>query len=158
MLQSSLQRGEAAGSARGLQTDRNPGTGLRSGSPARDLGRPAPVRLAHSNQDWHRLLELCAVTGTLVIDKDGLLRSCRAQRQLGLGMKRTLAQAELHIVRASLTLTARWTSTSARSRPRARKRTGFRLRLAVAGFRSSAYMGSRSRFSRRHGSYLTSSV
>ena len=29
-------------------------------------------RLARSNQDWHRLLELCAITGTLVIDEDGV--------------------------------------------------------------------------------------
>jgi len=34
-------------------------------------------RLARSNQDWHRLLELCAITDTLVIDEDGVYdRSC----------------------------------------------------------------------------------
>ena len=37
-------------------------------------------RLARSNQDWHRLLELCAITGTLVIDEDGVLRPGRFQR------------------------------------------------------------------------------
>ena len=36
-------------------------------------------RLARSNQDWHRLLELCAITSTLVIDEDG--RSSRVQRR-----------------------------------------------------------------------------
>jgi DNA invertase Pin-like site-specific DNA recombinase len=57
-------------------------------------------RLARSNQDWHRLLELCAITGTLVIDEDGCYDPAEFNDGLVLGMKGTFAQAELHIIRA----------------------------------------------------------
>jgi DNA invertase Pin-like site-specific DNA recombinase len=59
-------------------------------------------RLARSNQDWHRLLELCAITGTLVIDEDGIYSPADFNDGLVLGMKGTFAQAELHIIRARL--------------------------------------------------------
>src|SRR3974390_3452750 len=59
-------------------------------------------RLARSNQDWHRLLELCAITGTLVIDEDGCYDPAELNDGLVLGMKGTFAQAELHIIRARL--------------------------------------------------------
>jgi DNA invertase Pin-like site-specific DNA recombinase len=59
-------------------------------------------RLARSNQDWHRLLELCAITGTLVIDEDGCYDPAEFNDSLVLGMKGTFAQAELHIIRARL--------------------------------------------------------
>ena len=59
-------------------------------------------RLARSNQDWHRLLELCAITGTLVIDEDGIYNPAEFNDGLVLGMKGTFAQAELHIIRARL--------------------------------------------------------
>ncbi|MGA8157820.1 MAG: recombinase family protein [Rhodoplanes sp.] len=51
-------------------------------------------RLARSNQDWHRLLELCAITGTLVIDEDGCYDPAEFNDSLVLGMKGTFAQAE----------------------------------------------------------------
>jgi DNA invertase Pin-like site-specific DNA recombinase len=59
-------------------------------------------RLARSNQDWHRLLELCAITDTLVIDTDGVYNPGEFNDGLVLGMKGTFAQAELHIIRARL--------------------------------------------------------
>src|SRR6266851_1662343 len=59
-------------------------------------------RLARANQDWHRLLELCAITGTLVIDEDGCYDPAEFNDGLVLGMKGTFAQAELHIIRARL--------------------------------------------------------
>ncbi|WP_081334961.1 recombinase family protein [Bradyrhizobium elkanii] len=59
-------------------------------------------RLARSNQDWHRLLELCAITGTLVIDEDGCYNPAEFNDGLVMGMKGTFAQAELHIIRARL--------------------------------------------------------
>ena len=59
-------------------------------------------RLARSNQDWHRLLELCSITGTLVIDEDGCYDPAEFNDGLVLGMKGTFAQAELHIIRARL--------------------------------------------------------
>ena len=59
-------------------------------------------RLARSNQDWHRLLELCAITDTLVIDEDGVYHPGEFNDGLILGMKGTFAQAELHIIRGRL--------------------------------------------------------
>src|SRR5215831_1887194 len=59
-------------------------------------------RLARSNQDWHRLLELCAITDTLVIDSDGVYNPGEFNDSLVLGLKGTFAQAELHIIRARL--------------------------------------------------------
>lgn len=59
-------------------------------------------RLARSNQDWHRLLELCTITGTLVIDEDGCYNPAEFNDGLVLGMKGTFAQAELHIIRGRL--------------------------------------------------------
>jgi len=59
-------------------------------------------RLARSNQDWHRLLELCAITGTIVVDEDGCYDPGDFNDSLVLGMKGTFAQAELHIIRARL--------------------------------------------------------
>ena len=59
-------------------------------------------RLARSNQDWHRLLELCAITNTLVIDEDGCYNPTEFNDGLVLGMKGTFAQAELHVIRSRL--------------------------------------------------------
>jgi DNA invertase Pin-like site-specific DNA recombinase len=59
-------------------------------------------RLARSNKEWHRLLELCAITGTLVIDEDGCYDPSEFNDSLVLGLKGTFAQAELHIIRARL--------------------------------------------------------
>ena len=59
-------------------------------------------RLARSNKDWHRLLELCAVPKTLVFDGDGCYDPSDFNDSLVLGMKGTFAQAELHIIRARL--------------------------------------------------------
>jgi DNA invertase Pin-like site-specific DNA recombinase len=59
-------------------------------------------RLARSNKDWHRLLELCAITKTLVFDGDGCYDPADFNDSLVLGMKGTFAQAELHIIRARL--------------------------------------------------------
>jgi DNA invertase Pin-like site-specific DNA recombinase len=59
-------------------------------------------RLARSNLDWHRLLELCALTGTLVIDEDGCYNPADFNDGLLLGLKGTMAQAELHLLRGRL--------------------------------------------------------
>src|ERR1035438_4583488 len=59
-------------------------------------------RLARSNLDWHRLLELCALTGTLVIDADGCHDPADFNDGLLLGLKGTMAQAELHFLRGRL--------------------------------------------------------
>jgi DNA invertase Pin-like site-specific DNA recombinase len=59
-------------------------------------------RFARSNLDWHRLIELCALMGTLVIDADGCYDPADFNDGLLLGLKGTLAQAELHFLRARL--------------------------------------------------------
>src|SRR6201987_342213 len=59
-------------------------------------------RLARSNKDWHRLLELCAITKTLVFDGDGCYDPSDFNDSLVLGMKGTFAQPELHIIRARI--------------------------------------------------------
>jgi len=57
-------------------------------------------RLARASSDWHRLLELCALTDTLVIDEDGLYDPGQYNDRLLLGFKGTMSEAELHWLRA----------------------------------------------------------
>src|SRR5882762_9605173 len=59
-------------------------------------------RLARSNVDWHRLLQLCALTRTLVIDEDGSYDPADFNDGLLLGLKGTMAQAKLHFLRGRL--------------------------------------------------------
>jgi DNA invertase Pin-like site-specific DNA recombinase len=59
-------------------------------------------RLARNSTDWHRLLELCALTDTLIIDEDGLYEPAHFNDRLLLGLKGTLSEAELHVLRARL--------------------------------------------------------
>jgi len=56
-------------------------------------------RLARSNKDWHHLLEVCALFGTLLADQDGLYDPREYNDRLLLGLKGTLSEAELHILR-----------------------------------------------------------
>ena len=59
-------------------------------------------RLARSNLEWHRLIEICALTETLVIDEDGCYDPANFNDALLLGLKATIAHAELHVIRARL--------------------------------------------------------
>ena len=59
-------------------------------------------RLARSNADWHRLIELCSLTDTLIIDEDGCYNPSDFNDGLLLGLKATMSQAELHFLRARL--------------------------------------------------------
>ena len=59
-------------------------------------------RLARNNADWHRLLELCGMTGTLICDEDGLYDPRDFNDRLLLGMKGQMSEAELHFIRARL--------------------------------------------------------
>ncbi|MFI6690139.1 recombinase family protein [Streptomyces sp. NPDC050485] len=59
-------------------------------------------RLARNNADWYRLLDLAGMTDTLVADADGVYHPSRFDDRLVLGMKGTMAEAELHILRARL--------------------------------------------------------
>lgn len=59
-------------------------------------------RLARNNADWHRLLEICALTETLILDEDGLYDPCSFNDRLLLGLKGQMSEAELHLLRARL--------------------------------------------------------
>jgi DNA invertase Pin-like site-specific DNA recombinase len=59
-------------------------------------------RLARNNADWHHLLEICALTHTLILDEDGLYDPCEFNDRLLLGLKGTMSEAELHFIRARL--------------------------------------------------------
>jgi DNA invertase Pin-like site-specific DNA recombinase len=59
-------------------------------------------RLARSSADWHRLLEICALSDTLILDEDGLYDPAHFNDRLLLGLKGTMSEAELHVLRARL--------------------------------------------------------
>jgi DNA invertase Pin-like site-specific DNA recombinase len=59
-------------------------------------------RLSRSCSDWHRMLEICAMTGALLVDEDGCYDPTDFNDQLLLGLKGTMSQAELHFIRARL--------------------------------------------------------
>ena len=59
-------------------------------------------RLARNSSDWHRLLEICALTETLILDEDGLYDPGHFNDRLLLGMKGTMSEAELHMLRSRL--------------------------------------------------------
>jgi DNA invertase Pin-like site-specific DNA recombinase len=59
-------------------------------------------RLSRSSADWNRLLELCSLTQTLIIDQDGCYDPSQFNDQLLLGLKGTMSQAELHLIRGRL--------------------------------------------------------
>ena len=59
-------------------------------------------RLARNNADWHRLLEICALTDTLILDEDGVYDPTAFNDRLLLGLKGTMSEAELHVLKARL--------------------------------------------------------
>ncbi len=59
-------------------------------------------RLARSSTDWHRLLEICALSETLILDEDGVYDPGDFNDRLLLGLKGTMSEAELHVMRARL--------------------------------------------------------
>jgi DNA invertase Pin-like site-specific DNA recombinase len=59
-------------------------------------------RLARNNADWYRLLDLCGLTDTLIADADGVYHPAMFNDRLLLGLKGTMSEAELHVLRARL--------------------------------------------------------
>jgi DNA invertase Pin-like site-specific DNA recombinase/predicted DNA-binding transcriptional regulator AlpA len=59
-------------------------------------------RLARNNADWYRLLDLCGITSTLIGDADGIYDAASYNDRLLLGLKGTMSEAELHVLRARL--------------------------------------------------------
>jgi DNA invertase Pin-like site-specific DNA recombinase len=59
-------------------------------------------RLARNNADWHRLIDLCGLTDTLIGDADSIYHPSLFNDRLLLGLKGTMSEAELHVLRARL--------------------------------------------------------
>jgi DNA invertase Pin-like site-specific DNA recombinase len=59
-------------------------------------------RLARNNADWHRLIELAALSHTLILDEDGIYDPAHFNDRLLLGLKGTMSEAELHVLKARL--------------------------------------------------------
>ena len=59
-------------------------------------------RLARNNADWYRLLDLCGITNTLIGDGDGIYDPALINDRLLLGLKGTMSEAELHVLRSRL--------------------------------------------------------
>ena len=59
-------------------------------------------RLARNNADWHRLLEICALSDTLILDEDGVYDPASFNDRLLLGLKGAMSEAELHVLKARL--------------------------------------------------------
>jgi DNA invertase Pin-like site-specific DNA recombinase len=59
-------------------------------------------RLARNSADWHRLLEICALADTLILDEDGVYDPASFNDRLLLGLKGTMSEAELHVIKARL--------------------------------------------------------
>src|SRR6185437_4631821 len=59
-------------------------------------------RLARNSSDWHQLLEICALTHTLILDEEGLYDPSTFNDRLLLGLKGAMSEAELFVMRARL--------------------------------------------------------
>src|ERR1700720_3538922 len=64
-------------------------------------------RLARNGRDWHHLLELCGLVDARVIDLDGMYNPCRPNDRLLLGMKGSISEFELGVLRARMLDAAR---------------------------------------------------
>lgn len=59
-------------------------------------------RLARNSSDWHRLIEICALSNTLIMDEDGIYDTSHFNDRLLLGLKGTMSEAELYVIRSRL--------------------------------------------------------
>lgn len=59
--------------------------------------RPGGFRLTRNNADWQRLLEICALADTLILDEDGVYDPTNFNDRLLLELKGTMSEAELHV-------------------------------------------------------------
>ena len=59
-------------------------------------------RLARNNADWARLLEICGITDTLILDEEGIYDPTDFNDRLLLNMKGTFSEVELHVLRSRL--------------------------------------------------------
>jgi DNA invertase Pin-like site-specific DNA recombinase/predicted DNA-binding protein (UPF0251 family) len=59
-------------------------------------------RLARNNRDWYQLLDLCSLTATLIGDADGVYDPSSYNDRLLLGLKGTMSEAELHVLKGRM--------------------------------------------------------
>jgi len=59
-------------------------------------------RLARNNRDWYQLLDLCSLTNTLIADTDGIYDPSSFNDRLLLGLKGTMSEAELHMLKSRM--------------------------------------------------------
>jgi len=59
-------------------------------------------RLARNNRDWYQLLDLCSLTGTLIADAEGVYDPASFNDRLLLGLKGTMSEAELHMIKSRM--------------------------------------------------------
>jgi DNA invertase Pin-like site-specific DNA recombinase len=59
-------------------------------------------RLARNNRDWYQLLDLCSMTTTLIADADGVYDPASFNDRLLLGLKGTMSEAELHVLKGRM--------------------------------------------------------
>jgi DNA invertase Pin-like site-specific DNA recombinase/transposase len=59
-------------------------------------------RLARNNKDWYQLLDLCSLTATLIGDADGIYDPCCFNDRLLLGLKGTMSEAELYMIKSRM--------------------------------------------------------
>ena len=102
-------RSSSSTTIRASRAHRRPGAKAFSAwSPMSGMGRAGIVmglevsRLARNNADWHRLLEICALADTLILDEDGVYDPANFNDRLLLGLKGTMSEAELHVLKARL--------------------------------------------------------
>jgi DNA invertase Pin-like site-specific DNA recombinase len=87
----------------GTGTQERPGFGRRLASVCQGLAGAVfaleASRLARNNRDWHHLVDLCALTETLLIDSDGVYDPRQLNDRLVLGLKGTMSEFELGLLR-----------------------------------------------------------
>jgi len=94
-------QGESGASAAWREGFRRLVTGVGLGRAGIVMGLEVS-RLARNNADWHRLLEICALASTLILDEDGVYDPTDFNDRLLLGLKGTMSEAELHVLKARL--------------------------------------------------------
>ena len=66
------------------------------------LGKAGIITALEVSADWHRLMELCEIAGTLILDEDALCDPATFNDKFLLGLKGELSQAELHFLKVRM--------------------------------------------------------
>ena len=98
-------------------------------------------RLARNSADWYRLLDRCALSNTLLGDSDGVYHPALYNDRLLLGLKGTMSEAELHLLRERLLEGAR--AKAARGELRCRLPAGYIWGCRTSGTDASGWNANR---------------